>query len=145
VDARRDGYAIAIDRDRLDLDVVHEFLSGSYWAKGVPRDVVERAVAHSLPFGLYAPDGGQAGFARVVTDYSTYAWLADVFVLEAHRGRGLGSWLVKTALEHPELAGVRRFMLATADAHALYARFGFVAADDGRTMERTREPGELYG
>jgi GNAT superfamily N-acetyltransferase len=138
------GYAIDTDRGRLDLDAVHGFLRTAYWSEGVLRDVVERSIDNSLPFGLYAPGGELAGFARMVTDFATFAWLADVFVLEAHRGRGLGEWLVQTAVEHPELDGVRRFMLGTADAHSLYARMGFETADVARIMERTRPASELY-
>ncbi len=122
--AWRDAYEISTDRRRLDLDVVHGFLRGAYWSPGVPRDVVERAMEHSLCFGLYAPGGAQAGFARVVTDHAAIAYLADVFVVSAYRGRGLGVWLIETVLAHPDLHGLRRFELATADAHALYARFG---------------------
>jgi GNAT superfamily N-acetyltransferase len=123
---RADGYAISTDPARLDLDVVHAYLSTeAYWSPGVPREVVERAVAHSLNFGLYDSAGAQAGFARLVTDQATFAWLADVFVLAAHRGRGLGVWLVGTALAYPALKGMRRVLLGTLDAHALYERFGF--------------------
>jgi GNAT superfamily N-acetyltransferase len=120
------GYEISTDPARLDLDVIHRFLSeDAYWSPGVARDVVERALANSLCFGLFAPDGGQAGFARAVTDRATFAYLADVFVLPAHRGRGLGVWLVETMLAHPDLQGLRRIELATVDAHGLYERFGF--------------------
>ena len=119
------GYEISTDPARLDLDVIHGYLREAYWSPGVPRDVVERSIARSLCFGLYAPDGAQAGFARVVTDGATFAWIADVFVLEPHRGRGLGVWLMETLLAHPELQGLRRTVLATNDAHGLYERFGF--------------------
>jgi GNAT superfamily N-acetyltransferase len=120
------GYEISTDRARLDLDAIHRFLSeDAYWSPGVEREVVERALANSLCFGLHAPDGAQAGFARAVTDRATFAYLGDVFVLPAHRGRGLGVWLVQTVLAHPDLQGLRRIELATADAHELYARFGF--------------------
>lgn len=136
------GYEISTDRDRLDVDYIHAFLTTSYWSPGVSREVVERAIAGSLCFGLYAPGGGQAGFGRVVTDRATYAYLADVFVGEEHRGRGLGVWLVRTVLEHPDLQGLRRWALATADAHALYARFGFTApAHPERFMFREADPG----
>lgn len=134
-----DGYEISTDPSRLDLDAIHAFLRTAYWSPGVERAVVERAIAHSIPFGLYAPDGAQAGFARVVTDRATFAYLADVFVLPAHRGHGLGGWLVETVLAHPDVQGVRRFHLATADAHGLYARFGFVPSDPARMMDRTRQ------
>ena len=118
------GYEVSTDPARLDLDVVHGFLVTAYWCEGIARETVERAVAGSIPFGLYAPDGAQAGFARVVTDRATFAYLADVFVLPEHRGRGLGVRLVADVLAHPDLQGLRRFHLATADAHGLYARFG---------------------
>jgi GNAT superfamily N-acetyltransferase len=121
----RDGYVISTDPARLDVDVIHEFLRGSYWSPNVPRDVVERAIAHSIPFGLYAPGGAQVGFARVVSDRAAFAYVGDVFVLEAHRGRGLGVWLMEAILAHPELQGLRRWHLATRDAHELYRRFGF--------------------
>ena len=122
-----DGYEISTDRDRLDLDYLHAFLSESYWSPGIPRETLERAIAGSLCFGLYAPEGEPAGFARVVSDRATFAYLADVFVDPGHRGRGLGVWLVETVLAHPELQGLRRWSLATADAHGLYERFGFTA------------------
>jgi GNAT superfamily N-acetyltransferase len=124
------GYEISTDRDRLDVDYIHAFLTTAYWSPRVSREVVARAIAGSVCFGLFAPDGGQAGFARVVTDHATFAYLADVFVGEEHRGAGLGVWLVRTVLEHPDLQGLRRWMLATADAHDLYTRFGFERLDD---------------
>jgi GNAT superfamily N-acetyltransferase len=132
---RRGDYEISTDRSRLDLDALHAYLSGeAYWSPGVARSVVERSIEHSLNFGLYRGDE-QAGFARVVTDYATFAWLADVFVLPAHRGAGLGKWLVETAVSHPALRGLRRWILATADAHELYSRFRFrPAAGDPRFM-----------
>jgi GNAT superfamily N-acetyltransferase len=123
---RADGYEVSTDAGRLDVDAVHAFLSTAYWSAGISRETRERAIAGSAPFGLYAPDGSQAGFARVITDRATFAYLADVFVLEPHRGRGLGVWLVGSIVEHPDLQGLRRFHLATADAHGLYARFGFL-------------------
>ncbi len=132
---QRDGYLISTDRARLDIEAIWGFLRTSYWAFGVAREKVESSVESSLPFGLYAPEGTQAGFARVVTDYSRFAFLADVFVLEAHRGRGLGVWLVQTILHHPELERLR-FLLATEDAHGLYERFGFQRVVPGRMMER---------
>ncbi len=133
---RRDGYLISTDRSLLDLRFVHGYLRTSYWAAGVPEEVVRRSVENSLCFGVYS-DEEQVGFARVVTDRATFAYLADVFVLEEHRGRGLGKWLVEVVLSHPELRGLRRWMLATRDAHELYRRYGF--AELGRPgifMER---------
>lgn len=130
VEWRKDEYTISTERARLDLDVIYDFLNeSSYWAQGRSRERVERSVAHSLPFGVYR-DGRQVGFARVVTDYATFAWLADVFVLDSERGRGLGKWLVETILSHAELREVRRWLLATRDAQELYRRFGFNDLDD---------------
>jgi GNAT superfamily N-acetyltransferase len=133
---RREGYEISTDDQRLDRALIHRFLhDDSYWATGVPRDVVDRAITNSLCFGLYG-DNGQVGFARVVTDRAAIAYLADVFVLEEHRGRGLGKWLIETVMAHPDLQGLRRFFLGTADAHALYERYGFrPLAEPGRMME----------
>ena len=131
-------YEISSDPARLDLDVVHRYLSEeSYWARGIPRALVERAAARSLCFGVYAPEHGQVGFARVVSDQTTFAYLADVFVLPAHRGRGLSKRLMAAVTAHPELQGLRRWMLATADAHGLYRQHGFAAlAQPERFMER---------
>jgi GNAT superfamily N-acetyltransferase len=122
----RDGdLLISDDRTLLDRALVHGFLSErSYWAPGVPRETVDRSIENSLCFGVYQSER-QLGFARVVTDYATFAWLADVFILEPARGQGLGKRLVAAVLAHPGLQGLRRFLLGTADAHGLYARFGF--------------------
>jgi GNAT superfamily N-acetyltransferase len=119
------AYLISTDPGRLDLDAIYAYLSGeSYWARGRPRDQIVRGIENSIPFGVYL-DGRQVGFARVVTDYATFAWLADVYVLEAHRGQGLGKALVEAVIEHPAVAPVPRVVLATADAHGLYERYGF--------------------
>lgn len=134
MDWRRDGYLISTDPGRLDVGAIWRFLRTSYWASGIPREKVESSIDNSLVFGLYGLEGEQAGFARVVTDHARFAWLADVFVLEAHRGQGLGVWLVQTVLGHPELEGLR-FLLGTDDAHGLYERFGFRRVSD-RMMER---------
>ena len=133
-------YEISDDTARLDLDVVHRYLSEeSYWAQRIPRELVARAVAHSLCFGVYA-EGAQVGFARVVSDRATFAYLANVFVLPEHRGQGLSKRLMAAVIAHPELQGLRRWMLATADAHDLYRQHGFTAlARPERFMER-REP-----
>jgi GNAT superfamily N-acetyltransferase len=133
--ARRDGYDISTDPGRLDRQSIHGFLRTSYWAYGVTLEAVNQAIDHSLPFGLYTDQGAQAGFARVVTDTARFAWLADVFVLPEHRGRGLGVCLVETVLSHPDLDGLR-IVLATADAHGLYERFGFAQVEARRMMER---------
>jgi GNAT superfamily N-acetyltransferase len=133
---RRGEYLISTDASLLDLKVVHGFLSTSYWAAGVPERVVERSIENSVCFGVYRGEE-QAGFARVVTDRATFAYLADVFVLEEHRGRGIGKWLVEVILSHPDLQGLRRWMLATRDAHDLYRRYAFTElARPGIFMER---------
>jgi GNAT superfamily N-acetyltransferase len=120
------GYVLSDDRARVQLDVVHEFLRHSYWAANIPRDVVARSIAGSLCFGVYvAQTGEQVGFARVISDRATFAYLADVFVLEAHRGKGLSKALVAFVMSHPEFVGLRRWSLFTLDAHGLYAKFGF--------------------
>lgn len=138
-------YRVSTDPSRLDIARIHRFLTGSYWSRGIPRHVVERAIEHSLPFGLYAPSGEQAGFARAITDCATYAYLADVYVDASHRGHGLGKFLVACVLGHPELQGLRRWALATADAHRLYERFGFgQASDPGIHMFIEQLPAQLW-
>ena len=144
MNVERDGYEISDDPARVDVDAVWSFLRGAYWSPNVPRDVVERSIAGSLTLGMYAPDGGQAGLARAVTDGATFAWIADVFVLDEHRGRGLGVWLVETLLAHPRMQGLRMVTLNTLDAHGLYERFGFVRQGE-RRMIRFVSPEELYG
>lgn len=130
-------YEISTNRARLDVAMIHRWLSEeSYWAKGVPLDVVERSIASALCFGIYGANGAQVGFARVITDKATFAYLGDVFVLEAHRGHGLSKRLMQTIIDHPDLQGLRRWMLATRDAHSLYAQFGFGPVVAERLMER---------
>lgn len=131
------GLRISTDKGELDVPLIHRFLStGAYWSPGVARETVERAIAGSLCFGGYLDGAGQVAFARVITDAATFAYLADVFVLPAHRGRGHAVQLMDAVVAHPQLQGLRRFMLATLDAHGLYARYGFVApARPERLME----------
>ena len=129
---------ISTSRERLDVAVIHAFLAESYWSPGIPRETVERAIAGSLNFGVYR-NGRQIGFARVITDGATFAYFADVFVLPDYRGAGLATWLMTTALTHPALTGLRRCLLVTRDAQALYARCGFTPiARPERFMEITR-------
>ena len=142
MDQTRGDYTISTDPARMDLDAIHAYLSRSYWAEGVPREIVERSLLGSLAFGLFHR-GAQVGLARVVTDRATFAYLCDVYVLEEHQGCGLGRWLVETVMAHQDLQGLRRFSLVTRDAHALYSTFGFSAlASPGGHMEIVR-PG-LY-
>jgi GNAT superfamily N-acetyltransferase len=122
---RRGEFLISTDPARLDLEVVHNFLTNCYWAKGIPREVVARSIEHALCFGVYDGSGAQVGFARVVSDFATVAYLGDVFVLESHRGRGLSKWLMQCIVEHAALQNLRRWILLTRDAHALYSKFGF--------------------
>jgi GNAT superfamily N-acetyltransferase len=124
VEHRRDHYLISTDKAKLDLGLIYQYLSGqSYWAAGRPWAAVQASIDHSLCFGVYAGEQ-QVGFARIVTDYATFAWLCDVFVLESHRGRGLGKWLIECVVAHPDLQTVGIFLLATRDAHELYRRYG---------------------
>lgn len=125
VEQRHGEFVISPDPARLDLDVIHGFLTNSYWAKGIPREVVARSIENSLCFGIYDSAGAQVGFARVISDFATFAYLADVFVLESHRGRGLGKRLMECIKTHPSLQGLRRWTLSTKDAHDLYAQYGF--------------------
>jgi len=144
IEHRRGEFVISTDRECLELDVVYGFLTNCYWAKGIPREIVARSIEHSLCFGIYyesprlakdaRPFGAaqskheapmQVGFARVVSDFATFAYLGDVFVLESYRGRGLSKWLMECVVQHPALQDLRRWILLTRDAHRLYSRFGF--------------------
>jgi GNAT superfamily N-acetyltransferase len=132
---RRGEFEITTDISRVDVDAVHAYLTRSYWAEGIPRAIVAKSIASSLCFSLF--EGvRQIGFARVVTDCATFAYLCDVYVLEEYRGRGLGKWLMRELLTHPDLQGVRRFMLVTRDAHGLYEPLGFRSPENpARYME----------
>jgi GNAT superfamily N-acetyltransferase len=133
---RRGEFLISTSRERLSMDVVYGFLTNCYWAKGIPREVVARSIEHSLCFGIYDESQGlakeaghgapsQVGFARVVSDFATVAYLGDVFVLESHRGQGLSKWLMECVMKHPALQNLRRWILLTRDAHGLYSQFSF--------------------
>lgn len=121
---QRNGYTISTDKKSLNIGVIHTFLDTSYWAAGRSVETIRRSIENSIAFGIYKGDE-QVGFARVITDYATFAWIADVFVLESHRGQGLSKWLMEVIISHPELQGFRRWVLATKDAHDLYRKFGF--------------------
>ena len=124
VEYRKGDFLVSTDRSRLDVQAIYEFLTHCYWAKGIAVATVARSIANSLCFGLY--DGErQVGFARVISDFATFAYIGDVFVLEAYRGRGLGKWMMECIVKHPSLTGLRRWVLVTRDAHGLYAQSGF--------------------
>ena len=133
---RADGHVVSTDRARIDFDLAHRWVAGEYWSPGIERDRFLRSLEPALCFGLYAPDGGQIGFARVISDFARMAWLSDVVVEKARRGAGLGAFLIQSALDHPDLAGVPRWILNTRDAQGLYARFGFEPSPAGRFMLR---------
>lgn len=135
---KRDSFTISTNPAKLDIAVIHSYLARSYWAEGIPRETVERAVRNSFCFGLYDEEV-QVGFARVVTDRATFGYLCDVFILESHQGKGLGKWLMEVIMNHPELQGFRRWMLATRDAHGLYKQVGFEPlSDPNRYMQIAR-------
>jgi N-acetylglutamate synthase-like GNAT family acetyltransferase len=119
-----EGYSISTNKEKLEIDVIHTFLSNSYWAKDIPLEIVKKSIDNSLCFGVYY-ENKQVGFARVISDFATFAYLADVFILEGHRGKGLSKELMKVVFAHPQLQGLRRFCLGTRDAHQLYEQFGF--------------------
>ncbi len=131
---------ISTDKNKLDIDFIHNFLSQSYWAKGIPKHAVIKTIKNSFCFGAYKADT-QVGFARVITDFTTFAYLADVFIDESQRGRGVGKKLVEGILHHEELLGVKRWHLLTDDAQGLYRKFGFTNPDNPTIhMERRKEP-----
>jgi GNAT superfamily N-acetyltransferase len=138
VEAVRGPYTITTDPERIDRDAVHRFLADSYWASDRPADVIKRSFENSLAFALLHDDA-QVGMARVVTDYATFAWLCDVYIEPAHRGDGLGQWLVSVVSAHPDLQGLRTWMLGTSYSHTLYARFGFKDVPPDRFMIRRQE------
>jgi N-acetylglutamate synthase-like GNAT family acetyltransferase len=121
------GYKISSNKSDLDFNVVHAFISNTYWAKGIPVETMQKAIDHALCFGVFTDQNEQVGFARVITDSATFAYLSDVFIVDAHRGKGLSKWLMKKILAHPDLQNLRRFVLVTQDAQGLYEQFGFDA------------------
>ncbi len=136
-------FLISTDRSKLDLEVIHKFLARSYWAEGIPRETVARSIENSLCFGVY-DNANQIGFARVISDFATYAYIADVFILEPYRERGLGKELMASILAHPELQGLRRWSLATRDAHGLYAQFGFTTVESPSQVMMEIVDREIY-
>lgn len=119
------GYKISTNTNHLDFEVIYGFISESYWASGIPKHTLKKAISNSFCFGIYDNYDSQVGFARLITDKATFAYLADVFIVESHRGKGLSKWLIENIVSHPDLQGLRRLMLATRDAHGLYTQYGF--------------------
>ena len=154
VEYRRGEFVLSTDPARLNLDVIHGFLTNCYWSKGIPREVVQRSIEHSLCFGIYDEGGEkspllakparngapQIGFARVVSDFASVAYLGDVFVLESHRGRGLSKWMMECIVQHPALQGLRRWILLTRDAHGLYSQFGFTPVKSPERYMELHDP-----
>ena len=136
----RDTFRITTDVASMDLDAIHAYLTRSYWSEGISKELVSKAMAGSLCFGLFDA-GRQVGFARVVTDRATYAYLCDVYVLEDYQGRGLGTWMMRELMTHPDLQGLRRWGLVTRDAHRLYEKFGFAAPANPAGLMEIARPG----
>ena len=126
MDFTKDGFTISTEKEKLDIDLIHSFLNRTYWAEGISKEVIRRSIEGSLCFGVFENDK-QVGFARMITDKATFAYLADVFIIEEFRGRGLSKWLMEIIMSHPDLQGLRRMILVTKDAHGLYKQFGFTS------------------
>ncbi len=134
------GYKVSSETDDMDIAVIHGYISRSYWAKNIPLITMENAIKNSLCFGVFTDSGNQVAFARMVTDSATFAYLADVFVLDKHRGKGISKLLMKNIIEHPNLQGIRRMVLATSDAHGLYNKFGFKALSSPESFMELHRP-----
>jgi N-acetylglutamate synthase-like GNAT family acetyltransferase len=139
---QKDEFTITTDKTKLDIAVIHSFLTRSYWATGISSALVQRSIDGSLCFGVFQGNA-QIGFARVITDFATFGYLADVFILEEYRGKGLSKWLMEVILDHPELQGFRRLLLATRDAHGLYRQYGFTALPHPEIWMQIHHP-EVY-
>lgn len=140
----KDDYLISTDRAKIDIQKMRDYIAGTYWSEGIPLEIMQKAVDNSLTFGIYHHQDGLIGCARVITDFATYHYLGDVFVAKAHRGNGLGKWLMDVILAHPELQEFRSFFLLTADAHGLYEQFGFETVENtGKIMLNRKKSGYL--
>lgn len=137
------GYRVSSSREEMDFDVIHGYISKTYWAEGIPKEVLATALDNSLCFGVFSPEGKQVGFARMITDQATFAYLADVFIDEAHQGKGLSKWLMQEVHDHPSLQGLRRILLATRDAHSLYQQFGYTPLASPSTFMQKWQP-DIY-
>jgi|TARA_R110001583_G_scaffold126504_1_gene278064 GNAT superfamily N-acetyltransferase len=134
------GYKISSETNDMDVSVIHGYISRSYWAENIPLRTMETAINNSLCFGVFTDSGNQVAFARMITDSATFAYLADVFVLEEHRGKGISKWIMKNIIDHPNLQGIRRMALATSDAHGLYEEFGFKALNSPESFMELHQP-----
>jgi len=134
------GFKISTDNNDLDFEVIYDFISNSYWAEDIPKDTLRTAISNSFCFGVYDSIGRQVGFARLITDKATFAYLADVFVIPSQRGKGLSKWLVETIVSHSDLQGLRRMVLATRDAHGLYAQYGFKPVENPEILMQIWQP-----
>ena len=135
----KNQFTITTEKEKFDVEFIHSFLTRSYWAEGISKEVIERSIEGALCFGLFENDK-QIGFARMITDKATFAYLADVFIIEEYRGRGLSKWLMEVIMSHPSLQGLRRMMLATKDAHGLYEKFGFTALNNVDRWMQINDP-----
>lgn len=143
VEETKNNFIISNDKAKLDIDAIHQYIGGeSYWAQGIPFDVLKKAIDNSMCFGVY-DNNKQIGFARMITDYSTFAYLADVYILESYRGKGLSKWLMEFIMNHPDMKGLRRYMLATKDAHGLYLQYGFKPVANPENIMEIRNP-DIY-
>jgi len=138
----KDEYWITTDKEKFDMDIIHSFLTNSYWAEGISKEIIQRSIDGSLCFGVFE-NNKQIGFARMITDQATFAYLADVFILKEYRGRGLSKWLMEVIMSHPGLQGLRRMMLATRDAHELYKKFGFIPLSNADRWMQIHDP-DIY-
>ncbi|MGO2512079.1 GNAT family N-acetyltransferase [Marinomonas polaris] len=137
------GYRVSSHREEMDFDAIHTYISSTYWAEGIPKETFKKALDNSLCFGVFSSEGKQVGFARMITDQATFAYLADVFIDEAHRGKGLSKWLMQEVHDHPSLQGLRRILLATRDAHSLYQQFGYTPLSSPLTFMQKWQP-DIY-
>ena len=142
MDFIKDGFTISTEKEKLDIDLIHSFLTRSYWAEGISKEIISRSVEGALCFGVFENDK-QVGFARMITDRATFAYLADVFIIEEYRGRGLSKWLMEVIMSHPDLQGLRRMVLVTRDAHELYKKFGFTPLNNVDRWMHIHQP-EIY-
>ena len=140
IEWKKDDYLISTDRSKIDLNVVHNFLTYSYWSENISKELVQKSIDNSLCFAVYHCED-LVGFARVISDFATFAYLGDVFILPEQRGKGLSKWLMQVIIDHPDLQGLRRFTLATRDAHGLYAQFGFTLFDKPERWMQKHDPG----